>query len=231
MSDAHFPKAKRSFGQNFLVDQSFVAKIVKAAALNDSLTVVEIGPGRGALTRELLSHAGKVVAIELDRDLASLLREQFADRANFQLIEQDALEVDFDQIASKNVSPIKLVANLPYNIASPLIIELLIAGVDLLAFTVQKEVADRLRAKENDDAYGPLSVMASSLARVEVLRTLPPQAFWPAPKSRTRCSWRRLGIRSRPSSAYREAPWPASHRQPQARAVGRSAPEVRRPAR
>ena len=76
----------------------------------------------------------------------------------------------------------KLIANLPYNIASPLVIELLIAGIDSLTFTVQKEVADRLRAGANDDAYGPLSVMAQLLSRVEVLSTLPPQAFWPAPK-------------------------------------------------
>ena len=77
---------------------------------------------------------------------------------------------------------VKLVANLPYNIASPLVIELLIAGVDLLAFTVQKEVADRLRAPAGSDDYGPLSVMAQLLSHVRVLRTLPPQAFWPAPK-------------------------------------------------
>jgi 16S rRNA A1518/A1519 N6-dimethyltransferase RsmA/KsgA/DIM1 with predicted DNA glycosylase/AP lyase activity len=77
---------------------------------------------------------------------------------------------------------VKLVANLPYNIASPLVIELLIAGVELLAFTVQKEVADRLRAGAGSEAYGPLSVMAQMLANVEVLRTLPPQAFWPPPK-------------------------------------------------
>jgi 16S rRNA (adenine1518-N6/adenine1519-N6)-dimethyltransferase len=77
---------------------------------------------------------------------------------------------------------VKLVANLPYNIASPLVIELLIAGVDLLAFVVQKEVADRLKAREGSDDYGPLSVMAQMLSRVEVLRRLPPAAFWPAPK-------------------------------------------------
>ena len=77
---------------------------------------------------------------------------------------------------------VKLIANLPYNIASPLIIELLMAGVDLLAFTVQKEVADRLRAATDSDAYGPLTVVAQLLARVELLRTLPSQAFWPAPK-------------------------------------------------
>jgi 16S rRNA (adenine1518-N6/adenine1519-N6)-dimethyltransferase len=76
----------------------------------------------------------------------------------------------------------RLVANLPYNIASPLVIELLIEGVEVLAFTVQKEVADRLRAPAGSDAYGPLSVMAQMLSTVEVLRTLPPQAFWPAPK-------------------------------------------------
>ena len=82
----------------------------------------------------------------------------------------------------KNNQACRLVANLPYNIASPLVIEMLMAGVETLTFTVQKEVADRLRAPGGSDAYGPISVMAQMLANVEVLRTLPPQAFWPAPK-------------------------------------------------
>ena len=139
------------------------------------------------MTEELLaSPAGKVIAVEIDRDLAKLLRERFVDQSRFELIEGDALsgkhELNADLLAHLGSTATKLIANLPYNIASPLVIELLIAGVDLLAFTVQKEVADRLRAKAGDDAYGPLTVMVQMLADVEVLRSLPPQAFWPAPK-------------------------------------------------
>jgi 16S rRNA (adenine1518-N6/adenine1519-N6)-dimethyltransferase len=131
-----------------------------------------------------------VIAVEIDRDLAKLLRELFGDNHKFQLIEGDALEgkhgLNPDLTRTGRLSGqstgVKLVANLPYNIASPLIIELLIAGVELLVFTVQKEVADRLRASANDDAYGALSIVAQRLARVEILRTLPLQAFWPAPR-------------------------------------------------
>ena len=103
--------------------------------------------------------------------------------------------------------PAKLVANLPYNIASPLVIELLIEGVEVLSFTVQKEVAERLRAKAGDEEYGPLTVMAQMLGAVELLRTLPPQAFWPAPKidsALVRITWRdRVGAeRIRPFGEF-----------------------------
>jgi 16S rRNA (adenine1518-N6/adenine1519-N6)-dimethyltransferase len=159
--------------------------------------VIEVGPGTGTLTEELLARAGEVVAVEIDRDLAKALRERFGSNEKFHLIEGDALDGKHDispdlrahlAAVSRTARPdgqrrrTKLVANLPYNIASPLVIDLLIEGVDLLAFTVQREVADRLRAAAGTDAYGPLTVTAQLLARVEVLRTLPPQAFWPPPK-------------------------------------------------
>jgi 16S rRNA (adenine1518-N6/adenine1519-N6)-dimethyltransferase len=184
MSDFHFPKAKRSFGQNFLVDHSIVAKIVTVAALNDSSTVVEIGPGRGALTSELLRHAGKVVAIELDRDLASFLREQFADRANFQLIEQDALEVDFNQIASENGSPIKLVANLPYNISTAILSRLVDSrhSFEAMILMFQREVVDRITAPPSTSERGYLTVMVEAFMSVERLFDVPPTAFRPVPK-------------------------------------------------
>ena len=152
---------------------------------------VEVGPGTGTLTEELLEHAGRVVVVEIDRDLAGLLRKTFAGRERFMLIEGDALAGKHDlnpalleaiARARTDALRVKLVANLPYNIASPLVIEMLIAGVEMLAFTVQKEVAQRLAANPGTDDYGPLTVMAQMLARVEVLRTLPPQAFWPPPK-------------------------------------------------
>jgi 16S rRNA (adenine1518-N6/adenine1519-N6)-dimethyltransferase len=185
---------RHRFGQNFMIDQNLVRVIADAARIAGGDVVIEVGPGTGTLTDELLARGAEVIAVEIDRDLAKLLRERFAEKECFKLIEGDALSskhaINPDLIsqlaavrstAGSNKS-IKLVANLPYNIASPLIIELLILGVDSLIFTVQKEVAERLRAAAGAEAYGPLSVVAQLLARVELLRTLPPQAFWPAPK-------------------------------------------------
>jgi 16S rRNA (adenine1518-N6/adenine1519-N6)-dimethyltransferase len=207
---------RQRFGQNFMIDQNLVRLVADAGMIRPDDAVIEVGPGTGTLTEELLQRAGKVVAVEIDRDLARLLRERFGANPKFELIEGDALAGkhalnpelvrvipsvlgrdlrgqrdsrvphEIPRFARDDSGAragiVKLVANLPYNIASPLVIESLIAGMSLLAFTVQKEVADRLKATANDDAYGPLSVMANMLSRVEILRTLPPQAFWPAPK-------------------------------------------------
>jgi 16S rRNA (adenine1518-N6/adenine1519-N6)-dimethyltransferase len=153
--------------------------------------VIEVGPGTGTLTEELIATGADVLAVEIDKALAELLRARFGSAGNFSLIFGDALEGKHElngelaaaiRDAKGSGKTIRLVANLPYNIASPLIIELLIAGVDLLAFTVQKEVADRLRAGPGSKEYGTLSIMVQLLADVEVMRTLPPQAFWPMPK-------------------------------------------------
>lgn len=183
---------RHRFGQNFMIDQNLVRLIAAAGEIAAGDTVIEVGPGTGTLTEELIaSPAEKVIAVEIDRDLAAMLREKFADEAKFQLVEGDALagkhELNEELVRGGDLSrhprnPVKLVANLPYNVASPLIIEMLIAGVELLAFTVQKEVADRLKAAHDSDDYGPLTVMVQMLGDVEVMRTLPPQAFWPAPK-------------------------------------------------
>jgi 16S rRNA (adenine1518-N6/adenine1519-N6)-dimethyltransferase len=207
---------RHRFGQNFMIDQNLVRLVADAGGIGADDLVIEVGPGTGTLTEELLARGARVVAVEIDRDLAGLLRERFAGNDRFALIEGDALAgkhalnaelLERIDAARREPSPqpargqppipltspgapgegvrgwaVKLVANLPYNIASPLVIELLIAGVEVLAFVVQKEVGDRLRAKEGSDDYGPLTVMAQMLSRVEFLRKLPPAAFWPAPK-------------------------------------------------
>jgi 16S rRNA (adenine1518-N6/adenine1519-N6)-dimethyltransferase len=183
---------RHRFGQNFMIDQNLVRIVAAAGEIVAGDVAVEVGPGTGTLTEELLaSPADRVVAIEIDCDLAKMLRERFAGNGRFQLIEGDALSGKHELNAelldilkpsgASAPARFKLIANLPYNIASPLVIEMLLAGVDLLAFTVQKEVGERLKATGGDN-YGPLSVMANLLAEVEILRTLPPQAFWPAPK-------------------------------------------------
>jgi len=208
-------RPRHQFGQNFMIDQNLVRAVADAGQLRPGDCVIEIGPGTGTLTDELLERAGQVVVVEIDRDLAGLLREMYANRPNFALVEGDALagkhalspelmaSIQGTQHASRTV---KLVANLPYNIASPLVIEMLIAGVELLAFTVQKEVALRLAGRAGTEDYGPLTIMAQLLARVELLRTLPPQAFWPPPKIEsalvrlTRDD--RLGPKVRPFGAF-----------------------------
>jgi 16S rRNA (adenine1518-N6/adenine1519-N6)-dimethyltransferase len=174
-----------------MIDQNLVRLVADAGQIKPGDLVIEVGPGTGTLTEELLARDAEVCAVEIDRDLAAMLRNQFAGRPKFRLVEGDALAskhalneelaaVIKEAVARKQ--PAKLVANLPYNIASPLVVELLIAGVELLVFTVQKEVADRLKAAANSDDYGPLTAVVQLLGKVEVLRTLPPQAFWPQPK-------------------------------------------------
>jgi 16S rRNA (adenine1518-N6/adenine1519-N6)-dimethyltransferase len=199
---------RHRFGQNFMIDGNLVRLIAEAGEIVSGDLVIEVGPGTGTLTEELLARGAHVLAVEIDRDLAVGLRGRFRnnphpnpppeyrERENpvppvgtFELIEGDALAGKHELnplllAALQKVEPgrRKLVANLPYNIASPLIIELLIAGMQRLAFTVQKEVADRLKAAADTEAYGAPSVMAQMLAEVKILRTIPPQAFWPAPK-------------------------------------------------
>jgi 16S rRNA (adenine1518-N6/adenine1519-N6)-dimethyltransferase len=206
---------RHRFGQNFMIDQNLVRLVADAGGLTKADLALEVGPGTGTLTEELLARAGEVISVEIDRDLAAMLRRRFEAEPRFMLIEGDALAGKHglnpqlaERIASARAAgrTAKLVANLPYNIASPLVIELLIAGVEILAFTVQKEVADRLRAKAGDDAYGPLTVVTQMLADVEMLRTLPPQAFWPAPSidsALVRLTRRdQLGDRARPFGQF-----------------------------
>jgi len=180
-------RPRHQFGQNFLIDGNLLRLVAAAGDVQDGDCIIEVGPGTGSLTEEILAKAGRVVAVEIDRDLAELLRAKFQDHANFVLIEGDALNGKHSLNPAlladiQTQRSVKLVANLPYQIASPLVIELLIANVSLLAFTVQKEVGQRLAAAAGTENYGPLSVMAQLLADVEILRTLPPQAFWPRPK-------------------------------------------------
>ena len=181
---------RHRFGQNFMIDQNLVRLVADVGLIEPGDLVIEVGPGTGTLTEELLARGADLLAVEIDRNLADLLREKFAGNKRFTLIEGDALAgkhaLNADLLerlgaARKQHKRVKLVANLPYNIASPLVIELLIAGVDSLTFAVQKEVGERLRAKPGSDDYGPLTIVAQMLARVEVLRKLPPTAFWPAP--------------------------------------------------
>jgi 16S rRNA (adenine1518-N6/adenine1519-N6)-dimethyltransferase len=174
-----------------MIDGNLLRLVAEAGEAGHEDLVIEVGAGTGSLTGLLLERARRVVAVEIDRDLVGILREQFEGQSKLKLIEGDALAGKHalnSELAAEIAGEIaagrrpKLVANLAYNIASPLVIELLIAGCGLLAFTVQREVGQRLRAGAGSGDYGPLSVMAQLLAEVEILRVLPAKAFWPAPR-------------------------------------------------
>ena len=177
------PFAKKSFGQNFLVDETYIRKIIDALNLKSDETIVEIGAGRGALTEILLEKAGKVIAIELDRDLIPALREKFGKKENFRLVEQDALKIDFAEIL-QNPRSAKLVANLPYNISTAILQRLMeqreVFSELILMF--QREVVQRITATVGHKERGFLTVLTEAYFSSEKLFDVPGRAFRPVPK-------------------------------------------------
>ena len=173
-------RARKRFGQNFLHDRHWIERIAKAVNATEGDDIVEIGPGQAALTRELIAGAGKVRAVEIDRDLAAWLKETFPE--SLSLIEADALTLDWTQVAKND--NLRVVGNLPYNIASPLLFKLLEAAdhVKDQHFMLQKEVVDRMVAQHGSKTYGRLSVMLQWRYRMQKLFDVPPGAFNPPPK-------------------------------------------------
>ena len=183
------------YGQNFLIDLNIHELIARAAQVEPVDVVLEVGPGAGALTALLAERASAVVAVEIDPALARLTAEAVSGRLNVRVLNKDALagkhELDPEVVdnlkAGLAVAPdrrLKLVANLPYNVATPLITNLLVhpeLHPALMVVTIQLELAERLRAAPATAAYGGLSILVQALADVEVVRTLPPKVFWPRP--------------------------------------------------
>lgn len=171
------PVPRRRFGQHFLSDSRLLARIADAVGATREDTVLEIGPGPGGLTAALLERAGRVVAIEKDRDLAARLRQQLP---ALQLVEGDALDADWHALGGPNAL---IAGNIPYNITSPLLDKALLPPRPRrVVFLVQKEVADRVTAPPGSDAYGALSVGVQAVATGERLFTVPAGAFTPRPK-------------------------------------------------
>lgn len=176
-------RARKRFGQHFLVQPGIARRIVELAQLQPSSTVLEIGPGTGVLTRLLAGIAARVFAIEVDRDLAARLREELADQTHVIVDQADALTVDFESLL-RPFAPAVVVANLPYNVATPLMLKLL-ATTGLfshLVLMLQKEVAARLTATPSHKAYGSLSVAVQLAASVRLGLTVGAAAFSPRPK-------------------------------------------------
>lgn len=174
--------AKKSLGQNFLIDEEVIAKIISSLDISAGDNVLEIGPGRGALTGRLLDSGAELTALEIDRELVPRLNLEYADRANFRCIEGDILAVDLEDIV--HGPSVKLVGNLPYYISTA-ILQKLIEHRQLFARIVlmlQKEVVERIVAKPGDSARGYLTVLIENAFRSERLFDVPPTAFVPRPK-------------------------------------------------
>lgn len=176
-------KFSKSLGQNFLVDDSVLDDIVSGADVNNEDFVIEIGPGVGTLTAQLLMKAKKVTSIELDNDLIPILEQELGDNENFELIHKDALKVDFNELIG-NEKSVKLVANLPYYVTTPIIVKLLKEGYNFKSLTImiQKEVAERINADPDCKDYGALSVLVQYYCNTSIIRRVPPTSFIPRPK-------------------------------------------------
>ena len=176
--------AKKKFGQNFLIDSHVLEGIVEAAGVTDDDLVLEIGPGIGSLTQYLAEAAGKVVAVEIDKTLLPVLADTLSEYDNVTVINQDILKVDLDKIVSENGGrPIKVVANLPYYITTPIIMKLFEsrARIDSITVMVQKEVADRMAAGPGGKDYGSLSLAVGYYAKAVTVMDVPPSSFIPQP--------------------------------------------------
>jgi 16S rRNA (adenine1518-N6/adenine1519-N6)-dimethyltransferase len=177
-------RARKRFGQHFL-EQAWVDKLIASMAPAPDDTFLEIGPGRGALTRALAPRVARIVAVEIDRDLAAELPSRVP--ANVHVITGDFLDIDLEALLRDEATPLRVVGNLPYNISSPIVFRLLGTADEGRRFRdatvmLQKEVADRIVATAGTDGYGTLAVQVGLLADVDRLLTLPPGAFRPPPK-------------------------------------------------
>jgi 16S rRNA (adenine1518-N6/adenine1519-N6)-dimethyltransferase len=176
-------KARKRFGQNFLIDDNIISNIVRAIAPRKDDVLVEIGPGKGAITQLLSEATDYLRVIELDRDLVPWLKVKFEQHPDFQLFQADALKFDFAQLI-KPQQRFRIVGNLPYNISTPLIFHLLTytGAIDDMHFMLQKEVVKRMAALPGESAYGRLGIMVQYFCQVDDLFDVPPESFDPAPK-------------------------------------------------
>lgn len=177
---------KKSLGQNFLVDLNTLQNIIEKAGINESVGVIEVGPGIGALTEQLAIHSDKVVAFEIDQRLLPILDETLADYSNVEVIHQDILEADVAEVIQGRFDEgqeVHIVANLPYYITTPILMKLLEEKLPISSLTImiQKEVADRMAAEPNNKSYGSLTVAVQYYTNAEIVLDVPRSVFMPQP--------------------------------------------------
>jgi 16S rRNA (adenine1518-N6/adenine1519-N6)-dimethyltransferase len=176
--------ARKRLGQHFLSDRNIVNKVVETAGVGRDDTVLEVGSGLGIMTLVLADRAKRVIAVEIDPKLAEILREKTADRLNVEVIQKDILEIDFHRLYEKEEQRIKVVANLPYQISTPLLFRLIDSreAFSSLTLMIQKEVAVRMTAAPGGKDYGILSIFTQMVSDISIRFLIKPSAFFPSPK-------------------------------------------------
>ncbi len=181
----HNFKFSKSLGQNFLIDTNVIDRILDGARVQEGDYVIEVGPGIGTLTKEMGRTAEKVVAIEIDKTLIPILEETLSDFPNIEVVNQDILKVDVQELVKEklNGGPVKLIANLPYYITTPIVMKFLEEDIPVtdIVVMVQKEVADRMNAQPNSKDYGALSVAVQYYCDTEIVAKAPRHMFMPQP--------------------------------------------------
>ena len=176
-------RANKKLGQNFLINESIIYDIVKKANVTKEDVVIEIGPGLGSLTKELINNAKKVIAIELDPNMIDILKSRFGIFDNFEVIYGDVLKIDLEELI-KGYDSVKVVANLPYYITTPIIMKLLEDKLKIKSITVmvQKEVGERICATHKDKEYGAITVSVQYYSEPQIIIDVPKENFLPAPE-------------------------------------------------
>src|SRR5947209_441448 len=184
LADRHGIAPRRSLGQNFLLDPNIARAIVRDAGIGPGDRVVEIGAGLGSLTLALDASGADVVAVELDPGLVAALSDVLQDHPRVRVVRADAMRLDWDVLLGTGDAPWILCANLPYSIATPLVLDVLarVPRVVRSVVMMQREVGERLAARPGDDAYGAVSVRVAYRATASTIRRVPPEVFWPRPK-------------------------------------------------
>ena len=198
---------RKKWGQHFLADKNILKKVIKTAEIEKEDVVLEVGPGLGGMTQALAHEAKKVIAVEIDARLAEILRNKLADTPNVEIIRSDILKFDVRKHLGSGKRPVKVVANLPYQISTPLLFHF-IESRDLfsaLILMLQKEVAERMVAPPGGKTYGPLSVLVQSVADVSICFTIKPSAFFPPPEVESAVI--RLSWKERPMIAPEQEDW------------------------
>ena len=197
---------QKKFGQNFLIDEHVLDKIIDAAQIDDTFGVIEIGPGLGTMTRRLAALSKKVVAIEIDRQLIPILSDTLSDCDNVKVINADVMKTDLGSLIDEEFGdmPVKVVANLPYYITTPIVMSLLEGrfAIESITIMIQKEVAERMRAVPGSKDYGALSLAVGYYADAYIAANVPPNCFMPRPKVGS-CVIR-LNVRKEPFVSVRD---------------------------
>lgn len=199
----HGFKFTKSLGQNFLIDDNIVDKIVAGAGIGPSDKIIEVGPGIGTLTREMASRAGALMAVEIDKNLIPILADTLGDYENVKIVNEDIIKADIRGLIDENLDggPVKLVANLPYYITTPIIMRFLEENINVtdIVVMVQKEVAERMNAQPGGKDFGALSVAVQFYCDTEIVAKVPRHLFVPQPNVDSIV----IALRVRPERKYR----------------------------